>query len=117
MPEQPTIYLKLMEDLILPNCRAGATETSLWLYFVDMSFSDVVSLVMQSELFSEIEFHFGSLYNAYEDYTTVKGIFDRGKMIEVMLTGGHVVVEDAKYERDVASDGSDVLSGGEGSGS
>ena len=114
MAELPRVYLKLGTDRILPNAGAGASESSLWLHLRNCTMAQAVELAFDQEATKRIESHYGNLYSAFEGYTEVKTIASRGYAIDLELVGGHVITEDAEYERTLVGDGSSGLSEGNG---
>ena len=109
---RPNIYLKLANNRILPDCQAGATEDSLWLFLKGMDMAEAARIAFNHEALERIEFHFGSLHNAFEGYTEVKAIMDRGSQIEVSLSGGRWTEVNEINEADVTENGADGLPDG-----
>ncbi len=109
------MYLKTASGQILNDSRAGVSEDVLWLYLKNMTIAEAATLVFATGEMSRIEFLYGNLKSVYAGYTDVRLIRDRSGTIEVMLEGGHVVKEDEPDEGDLAEDGYNGISGGEGS--
>lgn len=115
MKDLPMIYLKMGTGQILPDCRAGAIESGLWLYFKNMTISEVAEIVLNHDATNKIEFHYGKTHDSYEGYTKVKAINDHGDIIEVKMVGGFVSEEVVRDERNLAGDGSAGLPDDKGS--
>ena len=111
---KPNIYLKLADGRILPDCQAGITESSVWLFLKNMTMQEAAAIAFDKDAIRDIEFHFGSLYNRYEGYSEVSILMNRKMQIEVSLTGGQMTKENEPDERDMAGDGSDDVSDGPG---
>lgn len=108
------VYLVLNNEMTLDG-EAGYAREKLWLYIKGKTIEEICSFIFRPGITDRIEFHYGSLRTVYVDFTKVDSIIDDEGLISVRLSGGTKIEEDEPDERDVVDDGSDVVSGGEGS--
>ena len=109
-----SVYLLLNNDTVLDGA-AGYAREKLWLYIKGKTIEEICSFIFRPGITDRIEFHYGSLRTVYANFNKVDSIIDDVDVVSVRLSGGTKIEEDEPDERAVVEDGSDGISGGEGS--
>lgn len=117
MMEMPNMYLLMGSDKnTVIEGEAGYAKQKLWLYTRGKSIADICRLMFTPGITDRVEFHYGSMRTVYEGFNKVESIIvDDEGTVSVRLSGGRLIEEDVVDEGDLAEDGSDGISGGEGS--
>lgn len=114
MAGTPNVYLLMGSNPV--EGEAGYANQKLWLFMKGKTIEEICRFIFLSEMTDRIEFHYGSLRSVYVGFNKVESIIDNGEgTVSVKLSGGSQIEEDAPNEGDLADNGSDGVSGGEGS--
>lgn len=93
---------------------AGFYEGFLWLALYGKTPQDIYELVFMNGGIQRVEYHYAGMCDVYAGFKDIASIISFTDRTEVRLAGGHIVKEDAPNEGDLADNGSDGISGGEG---